>query len=158
MKRIFVKIGEMKYGETPDILITMGLGSCVGVAIYDARKKRGALLHFLLPEKNRDDDNPFKYGNTGIRETLKFLVNRGSIKSDLEAKIVGGSVMFAQLLKNSDSAIGKRNIEIARQTLEQEGVSITGEDVGGDYGRSMEFNLESGEVRVTSYKAGEKVI
>ena len=158
MKKIFVKIGEMKYGEAPDILVTMGLGSCVGVALYDTRKKRGALLHFLLPEKTRDDDNPFKYGNTGIRETLKFLEDRGSIKSDLEAKIVGGSVMFAQLLKNPDSAIGKRNIEIARKILKQEGVSITGEDVGGDYGRSMEFNLESGEVRVTSYKAGEKVI
>ena len=149
MKKLFVKIGEMKFGMAPEILVTMGLGSCVGVAIYDERKKMGALLHFLLPENTKGDSNVFKFGDTGIRETIKVLESRGSVRGMLKAKIVGGALMFAQLLKN---------IEIARKVLEEEGVKLVGEDTGGDYGRSMEFYLDTGDVKVSSYKMGEKTI
>ena len=158
MKKLFVKIGEMKFGRSPDVLATMGLGSCVGVAIYDERKKVGALLHFLLPENVRGDSNLFKFGDTGIRETIRVLEGIGANRGILKAKIVGGALMFAQLLKNPENAIGKRNIEMAKKVLKEEGIKLVSDDTGGDYGRSMEFYLDSGEVKVSSYKMGEKVI
>jgi len=158
MDKIFVKIAEMKTGKAPSVIITMGLGSCVAVTFYDRKNKTGGLLHFLLPENPTNDSSYFKYGDTGIKEMIRIFRNNGSRIEDIEAKIVGGSVMFTQLLKNTDNAVGPRNVKIAKEILEKSGIRIVGEDTGGDYGRSVEFYLETGELKVSSYKTGIKII
>ena len=46
-----IKVGmaDLKVGKSPDVLTTLGLGSCVGVAIYDPVTKISGLLHCMLP-------------------------------------------------------------------------------------------------------------
>ncbi len=158
MDKIFVKIAEMKAGKAPSVIITMGLGSCVAVSLYDRANKFGGLLHFLLPENPSNDSNYFKYGDSGIKEMIKYFRNNGSKLENIEAKIVGGSIMFTQLLKSTENAVGPRNVKIAKEILEKHNIRIVSEDTGGDYGRSVEFYLETGELKVSSYKTGIKII
>lgn len=158
MDKIFVKIAEMKISNSPNVIITMGLGSCVAVSLYDKTSKIGGLLHFLLPENPSNDSNLFKYGDSGINEMIKHLKKNGTQLENLEAKIVGGSIMFSQLLKSTENAVGPRNVKIAKEILEKYGIKIVREDTGGDYGRSVEFYLETGELKVSSYKTGIKLI
>jgi chemotaxis protein CheD len=75
----------------------------------------------------------------------------GAAPAGLSARLIGGASMFAALAGQGVLQIGERNIEAVRQALAGAGVAITGAATGGDYGRSVEFNLATGEVRVTSY-------
>jgi len=161
MEKINVRIADMKIGKSPDIMVSYGIGSCVVVSIFDRKKKIGGVLHFVLPEykgSSRIVKNPYRYGAIGIKLMIKKLVAEGASKDNLVAKIAGGSVMFPGLLKNPGNAIGKRNIEIARKVLSNEKIKIEGEDTGGDYGRSVEFDLDTGILRIRSYKGGERSI
>jgi len=158
MKKLFVKVGDMKVAENSSLLVTLGLGSCVAVTIYDPEKRIGALLHFLLPEGDRKESSPFKYGDNGIEMMIKTLENLGAQRNKMVAKLFGGALMFAQLIKTPEDSIGVRNLKKAREILNRLNIPIVGEDTNGDYGRSIEFNLIDGSVRVSSYKKGVKVI
>lgn len=154
---LVVKTGEYKISTNPGCLIAMGLGSCVVVTIYCEKEKIGGMIHFLLPE-NPDSRKTAKYADSGIKELVNKLSVRGVEKTTLKAKIIGGAVMFKKLLDEGKEPIGNRNVRKARNVLKVMGISIEGEDVGGNHGRSVEFDLSDGEVKVRSYAAGEKVI
>ena len=156
-KKIHVRTGQYQIAENPVILITFGLGSCVAVPLYDEAKKLGGMLHFLLPE-NPKKERTSKYADSGIQLLLEKTIEFGANPSMIKAKIIGGAVMFVDLLKNKENAVGKRNAEKAREILKSLKIPIVGEDIGGDYGRSVEFNLSNGSVRINSYSREEKII
>ncbi|NLJ84618.1 MAG: chemotaxis protein CheD [Halanaerobiaceae bacterium] len=153
-----VKMAEYHVGKSPDVLITIGLGSCVGIALYDDISKVGGLIHIMLPKSN-DTENlkPAKYADTGIPLMIEKMVEAGAVRENITAKIAGGAHMFSS---SGDMVIqiGKRNIEAVCQILEDLNIPITGEDLGKDYGRTMEFYTEDGRVKIRSYKKGEKFI
>jgi len=141
-------------------LITLGLGSCVAVAVYDADATVGGLLHVLLPSQSLASDRsaPAKFPETGV----PFLVDRvrecGATPRRLTARIAGGASMFANLNSPSVSTIGERNVIAAREALGRAGIPIVGEDTGKDYGRSVFFFLETGRLEVRSYAHGVRVL
>jgi chemotaxis protein CheD len=157
VNKIVVKIGEYTISDNSNILVTHGLGSCVVVTLYDGEKKIGGMLHYLLPE-NPDRGKKSKYADTGIELLLTKLLEKGSNIKDLKAKLFGGSVMFSDFESNEDSSIGTRNIEKARNILKKYNIPIVGEDVGGNYSRSVEFDLSTGITKINSYLKGEKLI
>lgn len=153
--RLIVGIADMKMvrGET---LITYALGSCVGVCLYDAPLKLGALVHIMLPlnmESGRK--NAFKYADTGIRETLRQMEAAGSLRSRVVAKIAGGARMFA-VNGGSLGSIGQRNIESVKLSLKREGVRLLEEDVGGTIARTLLFDTATGQGCIRSYGKPEK--
>ncbi|RKX71795.1 chemotaxis protein CheD [candidate division TA06 bacterium] len=150
-------IGEFIIAKNPSILITNGLGSCIAVALYDKKNKSGGLLHFLLPDSSLSVDvsNPAKFADMGIDQLVYQLVENGSNINNLCAKIIGGANMFSQLPRHALKPIGERNIASARLNLERQGIPIISEDVGANYGRSIEFHLDTGIVIVKSYKMGK---
>jgi len=157
--RKLVKIADMKMGKSPEIIVSYGVGSCVVVALYDPLKKVGGLLHFVLPEYKRRANtpkNPLRYGNISIKLLIQKLEEMGGDKKRLVAKIAGGALMFPMLIKNPEDAIGKRNVDMAKQELRDARIRIIGEDTGGEYGRSIEFFLQTGTVKIRSYKGIEK--
>lgn len=156
-KKIYVKAGEAKISENPGILITLGLGSCVAVTLYDETSKIGGMLHYILPQ-NPGDNKPTKYADTGIEHLIEKLTDYGANKKYLKAKMIGGAIMFRELIEGTGESIGNRNILKGKQILRNRGIKIDGDDLGGDYGRSVEFNLEDGRVTIKSYSKGDKVI
>ncbi|HHU91709.1 MAG TPA: chemotaxis protein CheD [Halanaerobiaceae bacterium] len=153
-----VKMAEYHVGASPDILVTIGLGSCVGIALYDEISKIGGLIHIMLPHNN-DENNlkPAKYADTGIPLLIEKMVEAGANRENIIAKIAGGAHMFSSS-PDMVIQIGKRNIEAVYQILEENNIPIVGEDLGKDYGRTMEFYTEDGRVKIRSYRAGDKFL
>ncbi|MPM53196.1 Chemoreceptor glutamine deamidase CheD [bioreactor metagenome] len=153
---IMVGIGDCAIARSPVKIKTSGLGSCLGITLYDREEKIGGLLHTMLPniKDRRIKDNPAKFTDAGIEYLLDEIIKRGGSGKKLEAKIVGGAGMF----ENSCLNIGKRNIKSARETMEKLGLSVIAEDTGKNYGRTVIFNTFNGEILIKTVLKGDKVI
>jgi chemotaxis protein CheD len=157
---IRVKVAECAVGRDEQTLITIGLGSCVAIVLYDSRARIGGLAHTLLPDESmaRDRSNPAKFAASAVNVLLAEMARLGADSSRVRAKLVGGASMFANLLPSGGINIGDRNVAAARQALERSGIRIVAEDVGSDHGRSVYFHLDDGRVEVRSLKKGNRVI
>jgi len=153
-----IGISEYKTAEAPVEMVTYGLGSCLGITLYDPKLKIGGMAHTLLPrpKPGMDISRQGKFADTAIRLMVDDLIARGADRSRLQAKVFGGANMFAALQEWSGETIGQRNIQSARETLDDLGIPLVAEDVGGNYGRTLVFNLESGKVTVKSVRQGMK--
>lgn len=156
INEIRVRMAEYSVGMSPDVLVTIGLGSCIGIALYDKFNKIGGLVHIMLPESN-NSSRPAKYANTAVPFLIKKMTNKGASRSNIIAKIVGGAQMF-NISNESNMQIGKRNIEAVCKVLQKENVVIKGKDTGEDFGRTMRFYTETGKVKVSSYKRDEIIL
>jgi chemotaxis protein CheD len=130
------KVGIAEYEVTADSaeLTTSGLGSCVGVALYDTHRNIAGLVHVMLPKAEEiGDDSPAKFADTGTELLIDEMKALGATTRHIVAKIAGGSDMLD--FSESDPGIGDRNVTQVTDTLENAGIPIVGEDVGGDHGR-----------------------
>jgi chemotaxis protein CheD len=151
-----IGIGEYTVSNNDDLIVTLGLGSCVGVCLIDKRKKIGAMIHVMLPDSGgKVTPKPGKYADSGIKIVLDEMKNIGANISSLEAKIAGGAAMFGNSSKTMD--IGKRNVEAIKSILKKENIKIIAEDTGGNRARSIEFNIDNSELMVKKVGGGEKV-
>lgn len=153
MNAINVGIGELAISTSPDILKAI-LGSCVGVAIYSQTDRIGGLIHIMLPSLNIGDINRVKYANTGIPILIIILEKKYRVKRhNLTAKIAGGANMFSRNNNIPTLDVGTNNIAAVRHYLNKLKIPIIGEDVGENYGRRIEFYLESGKMKVVGYNS-----
>lgn len=147
---MLIKVGmaDLKTCRYPDGLTTLGLGSCVGIALYDPVTKIGGLAHVMLPDSTqiRNNQNIAKFADTGIKELIRQMVEMGAVKTRLVAKIAGGAQMFAFKNNSADTIlrVGERNVESVKRTLAQEGIRIVAQDTGENYGRTVELNTQDG--------------
>ena len=144
-----IKVGmaDLNVCVSPDSITTLGLGSCVGIALRDPVTKIGGLAHVMLPDSTiiRNNTNIPKFADTGIEELVKQVVARGANRSRLVAKIAGGAQMFA-FSGNSDMLrVGERNVEAVKRKLNALGIHILAEDTGLNFGRTVEFYPETGD-------------
>jgi chemotaxis protein CheD len=157
---IRVKVAEYAVGRDEQTLITIGLGSCVAILLYDHVARIGGLAHTLLPDESmaRDRSNPAKFPSSAVTLLLAEMIRLGAEPARVRAKLVGGASMFANLMPAGGINIGERNVAASRQVLARNGVPIVAEDVGSDHGRSVHFHLDDGRVEVRSLKKGNRVI
>ena len=156
-----IKVGmaDMKYCHAPDAITTLGLGSCVGVVLYDSGTKIAGLVHIMLPDstKIKNNENKAKFADTGIEEMVRQVVAAGASRAKLKAKIAGGAQMFAFRAENDLLRVGARNVEAVKEELAKLRIPLMAEDTGDSYGRTIEFYPESEELLIkavgkTSYK------
>ena len=157
-----IKVGmaDYKVGRSPSTHISYGLGSCIGVSLYDPIKKVGGLLHIMLPDSKqaRASDNPAKFADTGIPLMINDVVSLGATKARLVAKLAGGAQMFAFSNASDIMKVGNRNAETCKQILRRNGIKIIAEDTGGNYGRTVSIDLSTGSYKVKTIDRGEKNI
>ncbi len=141
-------------------IVTIGLGSCVAIALYDAEVRVAGLAHVLLPDESlaRDRTNPAKFPSTAVPLLLREMTRLGADPSRVAAKIVGGASMFGGILSSAGINIGERNVAAARDALAASGVPLVADDTGSDYGRSVYFYTEDGRIEVKSIRRGCRVI
>lgn len=151
-----IKVGmaDLKACKAPNSLTTLGLGSCVGVCLYDAVTKVAGMAHVMLPDSTqitREQNNPMKFADTGIDMLVKAMVGLGADKKRLKAKIAGGAQMFAFNAGNSTiGRVGERNVEAVKAKLKSMSIPIIAEDTGANYGRTIEFSSENGALMIRS--------
>ena len=155
-----IKVGmaDLKAGKSPDSIISYGLGSCVGIALYDAQAKVGGLAHIMLPDSTqaRATDNQAKFADTALPVLLDQILRLGAARSRITAKIAGGSQMFSFVQATDIMRIGDRNAEAVRAVLKSLSIRLLVEDCGGNYGRTVELMLDSGIFVIKTVDKGEK--
>ncbi len=151
-RQIFVKVAQHAVGRGDELLVTLGLGSCVAILLHDPRARVGGMAHVLLPEPAlaRDRSNPSKFATTAIPLLLEEICALGGRKERMTAKLAGGAAMFANLMGPGSLNMGERNIAASREVLRELGIPVLGEDVGADYGRSVRFRVRDGGTVVSS--------
>ena len=144
-----IKVGmaDLKVCISPDTITTLGLGSCVGIAIRDPLTGIGGLAHVMLPDSKqiKDNSNIPKFADTEIEELVRCVVQAGASKNRLVAKIAGGAQMFAFQNKSNLVRVGERNVEASKAKLKELGIPILAEDTGENFGRTVVFSPETGE-------------
>jgi chemotaxis protein CheD len=155
---------QIAIARTPTILKTMDLGSCIAIALFDPQRKIGALSHILLPKKDsstkRTAGNDGKFADSAIKSMIQKMRGAGCDIGDIRAKIVGGAKFFHtnknRCSGSRNNSIGSANIEMAIQVLNEFGIPIVAQDVGGDYCRRIQFFSHTGKLIVETPKNGTK--
>ncbi len=157
-----LKIGmaDLKVSKAPDKLTTLGLGSCVGVTLYDKTSKIAGMVHVMLPSSKdiKNNDNKAKFADTGIQVLLEQMIKLGAMKPNLIAKIAGGSQMFNFNSNNETLKVGERNVLATKTKLKELGIRLVAEDTGGNFGRTIVIDAEDGSLHVRTIGHGEKTI
>lgn len=156
-----VGIADLNIVKSPGRIRTAGLGSCVGVVIYDKNAKIGGLAHIMLPDSRQSrqkEFNPYKYADTAIEVLIDQLIKNGAKRYALRAKAAGGAQMF-QLANQSDfMRIGPRNAEAVKELLQKHKIPLVSSDIGGSCGRTIEFDPETTKLYVRTVTKGESFI
>lgn len=157
---IRVGIADMKICKAPDKITTVGLGSCVGIVLYDKQTKTAGLVHILLPDSNKikQNQNKMKFADTGIDLLIEELEKNGIKKSSLCAKIAGGAKMFEFASSSDMGGIGEKNVNAVHSKLKEHGIKIKSEDVGLNYGRTIVFDPETQDLSVIKAGKQENII
>ncbi len=158
-----IKVGmaDLKVCNAPDGVTTLGLGSCVGIAIRDPATKIGGLAHVMLPDSTAirgSESNIAKFADTGIVELVKQMESKGAKRNRMVAKLAGGAMMFAFQNRSDLVRVGDRNVEAAKKKLAELHIPILAEDTGATYGRTVVFYPETGDYVIRAVGKDEKTI
>lgn len=153
-----IGIAELGIVRPPDSIKTIGLGSCVGIVLYDELKKIGGMVHIMLPESSLAGRaatvNYTKFADTAIPFLYKKLIHEGANRRNICAKIAGGAEMFAVLGQNTGLRVGPRNVEMTKKVLRSLSIPLIAESVGGSYGRTIEFFPDTSVLKVKTVTKG----
>lgn len=157
--RVLVRIGDLRVACDDAMLITVGIGSCVAMAVLDPVRRIGGLGHALLPEpfRNGKPAPPGRFATTAVVRLLEMVAEEGGDPTSAVAWLIGGARMFDGL-SGPEQSIGERNVSAARSAFGAAGVPIRGELVGGGRGRSVYFDVGAGRVRVTSVQTDDVIL
>ena len=157
-----IKVGmaDLNICKSPNAITTLGLGSCIGIALYDPVTKIGGLAHIMLPDstKIRNNSNIAKFADTGITELLKRMTRAGASKQRMVAKIAGGAKMFEVSGPDAIGSIGMKNAIASRMKLKELGIRLIAEDTGLNYGRTVELHCDTGQYYIKSVGRPLKII
>jgi putative nucleotidyltransferase with HDIG domain len=146
-----VGAGSFVVAEKEERTLQAFLGTCVGVAIYDAEQEVGGLFHILLPEPICSGDTPMpeKYASSGFPLFLEALYKNGAKKENLKAVMAGGALVgpLAEMDLNLD--IGGRTVDIVRKQLSVEGIPVERSETGGFFSCCLNLDLQTGEIEIT---------
>ncbi|MCU0616713.1 MAG: chemotaxis protein CheD [Gemmatimonadaceae bacterium] len=148
---IAVPIAAAAMAQSPATLVTVGLGSCVAIAIHAPEAQAGALAHILLPAASPADEavHPARFARSAVPHLLSLFARSG-VTGPFEARLVGGASMFEEMLPASTIALGVRNVAAARAACDEAGIPIVAEATGGRFGRSVWFDVTDGQILIRS--------
>ncbi len=160
MRETIVKVADWAAERGEGVIVTLGLGSCVAIMLYDADRAAGAMAHVLLPSRSlaHDATNLAKFPESAVPLLIDRLRTLGAEPRRLVAKLAGGASMFGQLMTPGTIQMGERNIVASRNALRAASIPIVKESVGGERGRSVRFHIKDGRVEIRSVGADAEVI
>ena len=143
-----VRMGELAVSSAPGHkLVSLGLGSCIGLALLDRRMGIAGLAHIVLPQsQGHAHDNPRKFADLAIPEMLTELEGIGARRIRLEAVLVGGAAMFA--VSAASLEVGQRNEAAVREVLTGVRIPVVATATGGNRGRTIRVDVATSEVTV----------
>ncbi|BAU27694.1 chemotaxis protein CheD [Aneurinibacillus soli] len=157
-----VKVGmaDLNITKSPNRIRTTGLGSCVGVVLFDSQSKISGMAHVMLPDSSLSKGllNVAKYADTAIPKLIEDMERAGANARRIVAKMAGGAQMFAFTSTSDTMRIGPRNVEACRIALQEARIPIVAEDTGGNCGRTIELDSCTGMLNIRTVNQGVKEI
>lgn len=154
---INIGIAEIGISTAPDILRTI-LGSCVGICLYEPESKTGGISHIMLPTYKPNFIVKEKYADTAIPLLISKFEERGLKREKIVAKVIGGATMFKFSESSKMSQIGKNNSEKVVEILNKYNIKIAAHDIGGNFGRTIDFYLDTGTIKIKSLGKEDRVL
>ncbi len=147
---IKVRMADLAVTNKPTTLVTLGLGSCVGICLIDGIAGVAAMAHIMLPDSKsaRNIKNSAKFADTAIAIMVNKMLSLGAKQTRMTAKIAGGAQMFSLNRQIELLNIGARNAETVRNVLKEMNISLLADETGGNFGRSIEFDSVTGKMRI----------
>lgn len=157
--QVHVGMAEIQVVKGSGVLTCLGLGSCIGVCAFDANAQVGGMAHIMLPEAfaDKSNDRPGKFADTGIPALIEMMERLGATRASIRIAIAGGAQVFKfGANANSRLDVGARNSVAVAEQLKKLGLKLVAEDTGGNLGRTVTFEVESGQVKVRSISQPER--
>jgi chemotaxis protein CheD len=149
-KRVYLAPGQL-FASADRVQVTTILGSCVAVCLFDIEAQVGGVNHFLLP--TGAPPSP-RFGEYAVPQLVDRVVALGAELPRLRAKLFGGACVLEAL--RASSALGTRNVEAARERLAAERIPVVAEDTGGDLGRKLIFEIQTGSAWIRAIDANSR--
>ena len=159
-REIIVRVADLQVGGSGDVLVTVGLGSCIAIMLHDPVARVGGLAHVLLPSPalSRREQNPAKCPQTALPLLLEQMARLGASPRRITARIAGGASMFTGLSAPGTVNMGERNVVATRNALMGAGIPLVATDVGRDYGRTVRFRVADGRIDISSVAHGSRAL
>jgi chemotaxis protein CheD len=159
-RELVVRVADLRVGVKDDVLVTVGLGSCIAILLHDPTASVGGMAHVLLPSPalSRRDANPAKFPQSAVPHLVELMAREGASPRRITARLAGGASMFAALAPPGTIQMGERNVVASRQALSGLGIPLVAQAVGGDFGRTVRLYVNSGRVEVTSVAHGVQTL
>ncbi len=147
---VTVGLGEVKSATAPEaVLMALGLGSCIAVAMYDPQMRIGGLAHVVLPRAPEAHPAPSaKFAEIAVPVLVDQMVAHGADPRRLVCKITGGARVLATGPMHDNFRIGERNLEAVVAALRKAGIRPRASDCGGSTGRSFRLVVSDGVMTV----------
>jgi len=157
-ERVHVKIGELRVASAEGTLYSIGLGSCVALALYDAQMKVCGLAHVMLPEPTNGNVAPGRYAPSAVPALIELMMQAGARRRGMFARIAGGAAMFRDVLPQDGARLGERNVAAVKSALAKASIPLRAEDVGGSHGRSVYLDASDGKLLIRAVRRGDVVL
>jgi len=143
-----VRMGELAVSSVSGhVLVSLGLGSCIGLALLDRKMGIAGLAHIVLPQsQGHPTDNSRKFADVAVPELVSELQAEGARKGRLEAVLVGGASMFG--VASSSLEVGQRNEAAVRALLKAMRIPVKATATGGNKGRTIRVDIPTCAVSV----------
>lgn len=149
MDNFHIGMAQLLVLKGPGIIRSTGLGSCIGIILFDPFSQTGGMAHAMLPKhRHGRNDNKAKYVDTAIKMLLEEMEAKGAKRENIIAKLAGGAQMFSDGGRSSLLEIGRRNSAAAEEELKELGIPIMAKDVGGTCGRTLELDCRDGTLYI----------
>lgn len=151
-----VGMADLSTIKESGILLTLGLGSCVGIALYDPISKVAGLAHCMLPNSKeiKNNSNIAKFVDLSTIKLTKDMLELGAKQNRIVAKIAGGAQMFSFGSTQESMRIGDRNVQATEYMLKRLGIRILAKDVGKNFGRTVELHAVDGKFVIKTIEHG----
>ncbi|MBQ7217353.1 MAG: chemotaxis protein CheD [Synergistaceae bacterium] len=158
---IVLGMADLMVIRAPVKLITLGLGSCIGLVVYDSTAKVAGMAHIMLPNSRglMGSEKVGKFADTAVPRIIEDMIKLGAVKTRIRAKIAGGAQMFSLPGMSADFlTVGAKNVKETMQRLRGMGIALAAADTGGNKGRTIEFSTSNWMLKVKTLGKGIKEI
>ncbi len=154
---IVLGMADLMVMPAPVKLITLGLGSCIGLVVYDSFAKVAGMAHIMLPDSRglKTAEKVGKFADTAVPALIEEMLRKGATRSRIKAKIAGGAQMFSLPGASAEFlTVGAKNVSETRKRLLSMGIAILAADTGGNKGRTIEFSTSNWMLKVKTLGKG----
>lgn len=159
-KVVRVEMAQFRVGRAPVKMTTLALGSCVGITLYDQNVKVGGMAHAMHPRRDlvKNNLNKAKFVDCVVELMVRQMITKGASIKGIVAKLFGGARMFGHIANNRGvKQIGEKNVREAKEKLKNLKIPIVCEDVGGERGRTITFDLYDGSVYLRDVYGNQEI-